>query len=241
MLPFMAKKPLLEERIPVPANRLRVIASLSKTLHHGLPVTHVDEVDCTLLNEVREKMNSTSPKDVHLTFLPFVIKAVSIALRKHPLLNSCFEEKKKCVIVKKFFNIGVAVDTPVGLVVPVVPSADTKSVVQIASLLHELIEFAREGCISPEKCSGSTFTVTNIGAFGGLMATPLMNYPESGILGMYRVREKPVVREGKVFVRKVMLISLTSDHRVCDGAEAARFVSDVVKLLEEPGVLLDGV
>ena len=181
-------------------------------------------------------------KGIKLTFLPFVVKAVVAALREHPYLNASLDEEASEVLLKKFYHIGIAMDIGEGLLVPVIRNADKKSILQIAKGLASLSEGAKNRSLDLNDLKGSTFTITNVGSIGGQYATPVVNYPECAILAMGRIFEKPLVEKGfmshKILVRKVMPLSLTFDHRILDGAEAARFTNDVIRRLEDPDLLL---
>ena len=195
-------------------------------------VTHTDEADVTELAAVREKeKKSAEKKGVKLTYLPYIIKALIESLKKHPLLNAELDRANEDIIVKKYFNIGVAVDTGEGLVVPVVKGADKKDLFAIAKEIEELAVKARDKKLDLMDMKGGTITITNIGPLGGLYFTPILNSPEVAILGLGKMMDKPVVRDGKIVVRKILPISLTFDHRVVDGAEAARFVTDFIGFL----------
>jgi pyruvate dehydrogenase E2 component (dihydrolipoamide acetyltransferase) len=170
--------------------------------------------------------------------LPFIVKAVVAALKKHPTLNSTVDEAGNAVVYRRYYNVGIATATEAGLVVPVVKAADTKSVLDIALDIERLAADARAGKSRIEDLQGSTFTVTSLGAQGGLMATPIINYPEVAILGVHRIKERPVVKNGQIVIGDVMLLSLSFDHRVVDGHVGAAFAYDVIGYLEEPDRLL---
>jgi pyruvate dehydrogenase E2 component (dihydrolipoamide acetyltransferase) len=174
---------------------------------------------------------------VKLTFLPFVVKAVVAALQAHPKLNAALDEAAGEIVIKKHWDIGIAAATDQGLLVPVIRDADGRSLLDLAREIERLAADAKAGKARPEDQGGSTFTVTSLGALGGLFATPVINYPEVGILGIHRIRPTPLAKDGQVMVRDVMHVSLTSDHRVVDGHVAAAFTAEVVRLLEEPSLL----
>jgi pyruvate dehydrogenase E2 component (dihydrolipoamide acetyltransferase) len=216
----------------------RLIAERMAEAHRMIPpVTHVEECDVTELDATRRLANERNPEGARLTFLPFIVKAVVAGLKDHPALNAELDEHAQEVVYHDHFDIGVAVDTPNGLVVPVVRDADSKRLVQIAQDIHRLAKAAREGTIDAADLKGGTFTVTSPGPFGGLMATPIVMSPQTGILGVHRAIDRPAVRDGQIVIRKMMNLSITFDHRVLDGMTAARFVLDVVRLLEHPAVL----
>ena len=216
----------------------RTIAERMQHAHQIVPpVTHVEECDVTQLDATRKLANERNPDGQRLTYLPFIVKAVVAALKDHPALNASLDEEASEIVFHGDYNIGVAVDTPAGLVVPVVKHADQKRLRDIAADIDRLAAAARNGTISSEDLRGGTFTVTSPGPFGGLMATPIVIHPQSGILGVHRATDRPVVRDGQIVVRKMMNLSITFDHRILDGMTAAKFALEVVELLENPAVL----
>jgi pyruvate dehydrogenase E2 component (dihydrolipoamide acetyltransferase) len=228
----------LEERIPFRGIRRTIADNLLRSLQHTAQVSTFDDADLTVLAAVREQVNRTMPEGVKVSYLAFTVKAVVAALRNHPMLNASVDDEKQEVILKKYFNIGIAIDTPRGLMVASVKDADKKSIVQLSKEIKELVTMANEGRIGVEQLRGSTFTVTNIGAIGGLWSTPIINYPESAILQMQQLRDMPRVVNGVITIRKVMNLCLTIDHRIIDGAEGQRFLNDVKRYLEDPQRLL---
>lgn len=208
-------------------------------------VTHTDMADVTKLFKLREKEKVKAEKDgIKLTFLPFFIKAVIAGLKKHPYLNASLDEQGGEIILKKYFNIGIAVDTEGGLFVPVIKGADKKSILDIAKEIAILAQKARDRKLNAMDMKGGSFTITNIGsAGGGWFATPVINHPEAAILGTGMIQDMPVAQvsksgTAKVVVRKMLPLSLSFDHRILDGAEAARFVMTVKEHLEDPGLML---
>ena len=199
-------------------------------------VAHMDEIDVTELEELRKKENKK--REAHLTLLSFVVRAIVAALKEFPSFNASLCPIKEEIIYKKFYNIGIAVDSGNGLIVPVIKGADKKSIVAISENISELAEKARHQKIEVEDLLGSTFTITNVGPLGGTAMIPTINYPEVAIFGMGRVQEKPVVKDGKICIRKMLPITLAFDHRVADGADAARFANKIVGLLSSPSRLL---
>jgi pyruvate dehydrogenase E2 component (dihydrolipoamide acetyltransferase) len=192
----------------------------------------------TELWELREReKRSLLERGIHLTFLPFFIKAVIHALAEHPMLNASVDEEQETIIVKKYYAIGVAVDTPEGLMVPVIRNAVTKTILDLAAEIEQLSRRARDRKIKLEEMKGGTFTITNYGHFGGTFATPIINYPEVAILGTGKISEKPWVKGGTIVIRKILPLSLTFDHRVTDGVDSARFLSKVITYLEDPALL----
>ncbi len=228
-----------EERIPLHGIRRIIAEKMVKSRRTAAHVTHVDEVDMTELVALRQKMKSEAEESgVKLTYLPFIIKAVVKALKDHPYLNSALDDEKSEIVLKKFYNIGIAAAAPDGLVVPIVKDANHKSVMQVAKEIETLSEKARTGKLELSELQGGTFTITNIGPFGGVLSTPIINYPEVAIMGIHKITPRAVVREGQVTTREMTYLSLSFDHRVLDGAEAALFTNDVIKYLQNPQLLL---
>ncbi|MGH2748804.1 MAG: dihydrolipoamide acetyltransferase family protein [Actinomycetota bacterium] len=216
----------------------RTIAERMSEAHRAIPpVTHVEECDVTELDATRRIANERATDGVRLTFLPFIVKAVVAGLKRYPAMNASLDEDAGEIVYHDSYNVGVAVDTPAGLTVPVVHDADKKKLKEIAAEIERLAVAARDSHLRTEDLRGGTFTVTSPGPFGGLMATPIVFHPQVGILGVHRATDRPVVRDGQIVVRKIMNLSITFDHRVLDGMTAARFCIDVVNLLEHPAVL----
>ncbi|HXX58559.1 MAG TPA: dihydrolipoamide acetyltransferase family protein [Thermodesulfovibrionales bacterium] len=226
------------ERIPLRGIRRTIAKNLIISQRTTAFVTGMDEADITDLWDLREReKRSLREKGVHLTFLPFFMKAVIHALAEHPMLNASVDEEREEIIVKKYYTIGVAVDTPDGLMVPVVKDAVKKTILELALEIQELSEKARERKIKLEEMKGNTFTITNYGHFGGTFATPIINYPDVAILGTGKISEKPWVRNGEIVIRKILPLSLTFDHRVTDGVDASKFLTKVIGYLEDPALL----
>lgn len=224
------------DRVPLKGIRKVTARHMIEAQTASAQVTTMEAADVTELVALRERVKESSLKEkgVKMTYLPFIIKAVVAALKKHPYLNSEVNEETQEILLKKYYNIGIAVATDEGLMVPVIKAADQKDVYALAKELVELSEQARSRSIDLADLKGGTFTITNYGVFGGTFATPIANHPEVAILGIGRISDEPVVRGGEIVVRKIMYLSLTFDHRVLDGAEAARFLNDLVQLLEDP-------
>ena len=228
-----------EQAIPLRGIRRTIAERMVKSRDTAAHVTHVDEADVTELVLIREALKGSAEKrGVKLTYLPLIVKALIPALKEFPYLNSSLDEQSGNIILKGYYNFGIAVDTEQGLVVSVVKDADTKDIFTLAGEIEKLAEKARAGQLSLEEVHGSTFTITNVGAIGGLFATPIINLPDVAILGVYKIVKRPVFREGKVDVRDMMYISLTFDHRVVDGAYAARFTTRVIETIQDPKKLL---
>ena len=202
-------------------------------------VTQHDQADITALEALRRRHQGLGQAwGGDLTLTVFLVKAAALVLQAHPRFNASLDHRTGELVKKRYYHIGVAVDTERGLMVPVLRDADRKRVRELAAELPQLVARTREGKASLEDLRGGTFTVTNTGALGGTGATPIINYPEVAILGVGRAREMPVVRDGQIAVRLILPLSLAFDHRVIDGMEAARFSSDLVRLLEDPERLL---
>lgn len=225
-----------EERIPLRGLRRRIAENMARSKRTAAHFTFVEQVDVTELRRVKERMAGAA-EGVKLTYLPLIVKAVVAALRKHPTLNAALDEERGELVLKRRYDIGIAAATDAGLLVPVVRDADRRSILDLAREIDRLSAAAKAGQSRPEDMGRSTFTVTSLGALGGLFATPVLNYPEVGILGVHRIRPAPVVRDGQVVVRDVMHLSVTSDHRVVDGAAAAAFAYEVIRYLEAPDTL----
>jgi pyruvate dehydrogenase E2 component (dihydrolipoamide acetyltransferase) len=226
-------------RVPMSPIRKAIAKKMVESKHTAPHVTVTEEVDVTELVALRQKEKGRMKEQgVKLTYLPFFIKAAIIGLKKHPYLNASLDDEKEEIVLKGAYDIGIATDTEAGLVVPVIRGADGKSIVQLASVLEELSSKARERKLGGAEMSGSTFSITSVGSIAGQAFTPVINHPEVAILGIGRVVEKPGVVDGVVVPRKYVMLSLSFDHRVVDGAEASRFLRDVMRCLEDPELLL---
>ncbi|MEM3804244.1 MAG: dihydrolipoamide acetyltransferase family protein [Conexivisphaerales archaeon] len=226
-----------EELIPLRWVRRMIAEHMVKARESTVPVTHVDEVDVTELVSLREAFKGSAEKrGVKLTYLPFIIKALIPALKEFPFMNASVDEEN--IVLKKYYNIGIATDTEQGLVVPVIKDADRKDIYQLAAEIEELSAKARAGKLALDEVKGGTFSITNVGSIGGLFATPVINYPEVAILGLHKIAKRPAVRNGMVEIRDMTYLSLTFDHRIIDGAYAARFLARVIDILQDSKKLL---
>ncbi|MDV3278513.1 MAG: 2-oxo acid dehydrogenase subunit E2 [Nitrososphaerales archaeon] len=231
---LVASQPGKEELVPLRGIRKTIADRLLKSQQTTAQVTHVDEADATELVLLREELKPMAEKrGVKLTYLPLLIKALIPALKEFPYVNSAMDEQAGNIVLKKYYNIGIATDTEQGLVVPVVKDADSKDVFALAVEIDRLAARARSGQLTLEEVRGSTFTVTNVGAIGGLFATPIINMPEAAILGTHKITKRAVVRDGKIEARDTMFLSLTFDHRILDGAYAARFTSRLIDAIQD--------
>jgi len=228
----------LEERLLFAGLRRKIAQKMSQSKGTAAHFTFVEECNVSDLRGLRDRLRGpAAAAGVKLSFLPFVVKAVVASLKKHPMLNSTLDEVKSEIVLRKYYNIGIATATPAGLVVPVIKGADRKGLLDIARDLDRLANDARAGTAKLEDLHGSTFTITSLGAQGGLFATPIINFPEVAILGVHKMKQKPVVRDGQIVIGDVMLLSLSFDHRIVDGHVGAAFAYEVIGYLERPETL----
>jgi pyruvate dehydrogenase E2 component (dihydrolipoamide acetyltransferase) len=220
--------------------RKLIAANMVRSMQTIPQLTNFDDADITELERIRKaSLDDYAKNGVKLTMMPFVIKAVAQALRLHPIMNSSLDIENDQIVYKDYVNIGIAVDTDRGLVVPVLRDVDRMPIPAVAQALQDIAERGRTNKFTLDDQSGGTFTISNLGAIGGTYSTPIINPPEVGILLTGRSRKMPVVVEGdKVEVRLLMPLSITYDHRIVDGAAAARFLNDVKNYLQVPGRLL---
>ena len=228
------------ERVPISHLRKMIANAMRASKHNAAHVTHVDEADVTDLvaHYRRAKPVIEERTGVRFTLLPFFIKALVATLQKYPIFNASVDEEQQEILFKKYYNIGVAVDTPEGLIVPVIRDADRKDMVELAAEVADKAERARSRQLTLDEIRGGSCTLTNIGPLGGVFATPIINQPELAIVGLHAIKERPEVVNGEIAIRKMMYLSISFDHRYIDGAEAARFMSDMVRLVSEPMVLM---
>lgn len=228
-----------EERIPFKGIRKVIASAMSKSVYTAPHVTLMDEVDVTKLVELRTKSKPIAEKKgVKLTYLPFIVKALVAACREYPILNATLDEENQEIVLRKYYNIGIATDTDNGLLVPVIENADRKNIWMIANEIRDLATRGREGKLAPHEMKGSTISITNIGSAGGMFFTPVINFPEVAILGTGRITEKAVVRDGQIVAAPVMALSLSFDHRLIDGATAQNFLNYIKQLLADPELLV---
>ncbi|AVQ98905.1 branched-chain alpha-keto acid dehydrogenase subunit E2 [Oceanobacillus iheyensis] len=202
-------------------------------------VTLMDEVDVTELVAHRKKFKAVAAEqEIKLTYLPYVAKALVSASKKFPILNSYIDENTNEIVQKHYYNIGIAADTEKGLLVPVVKNADRKSIFAISQEINELGAKARNGKLAPDEMKGASNTISNIGSAGGQWFTPVLNYPEAIILGIGRIAEKPVVKDGEIVVAPVLALSLSFDHRIVDGATAQLALNQIKRLLSDPQLIM---
>jgi pyruvate dehydrogenase E2 component (dihydrolipoamide acetyltransferase) len=224
-----------DERVPLRGVRRKIFEGMARSKHTAAHFTFVEECDVGALKALRARLRPAAEREgVKLTFLPFIVKAVVAALKKHPSLNSAFDEGTQEIVVRRYYDIGIASATEAGLIVPVVRGADRRSILDVAREIARLGEATKAGKVAPGDLGGSTFTITSLGAQGGLFATPILNFPEVGILGVHQIKQKPVVRDGQIVVGEVMLVSLSFDHRIIDGHVGAAFAYEIIGYLEDP-------
>ncbi|MCH7807806.1 MAG: 2-oxo acid dehydrogenase subunit E2 [Planctomycetes bacterium] len=221
-------------RVPLSQIRKTIASRMSLSAFTAVHVTHGDDVDVTELDRMRRTINEATGGEPRLTVMTFLIRAVATMLRQYPIFNSSLDEEKGQIVYKDYIHMGIAVDSQRGLVVPVIRNADRLSIREIANQLRSIAHSIRANQFSIEDLRGGTFTITNVGALGGTFSTPIINFPEVAILGLARSRLVPVVREGKLEEKLVLPLSLSFDHRVTDGANAARFTTSIKEYLETP-------
>jgi pyruvate dehydrogenase E2 component (dihydrolipoamide acetyltransferase) len=225
----------IEERVKIRGVRKRVLEAMVTSVRTIPHVTHVDEVETTRLVRLRDNLVKHRGEEIpRLSFLPFFLKAVALTLKDFPALNASVDEEKEEIVYKRYYHIGMATATPDGLIVPVVRNADRLNILQLSSEIERLAEATRTRKVPLEDLRGATFSVTNYGSIGGLFGTPIIHHPETAILGIGKFFEKLVLIDGEPKVRQFGYLSLSFDHRVADGADAAKFVNSLKRYIEEP-------
>lgn len=225
-------EPLSQIRKTIAKNMLR---SKQNTAHMAL----MDEVEVSTLMQARSRLNEALKTDgVKLSYLPFIIKALALALKHHPVLNAELDMENERIIYKNYVNMGIAMDTEDGLVVPVIHDADKKSLGELASELKALTEKARDRKLTLDDLKDGSFSITSYGSIGGYFAVPVIAYPQVAIFGIGRITQKPVIKDNQIVIGNVMPISMSVDHRIVDGAEVSRFVNEVLAYLNEPLLLI---
>jgi pyruvate dehydrogenase E2 component (dihydrolipoamide acetyltransferase) len=228
------------DREPMKGIRRSTAKKMVESSQHAAMVTMMDDADVTELVAIREKLKvmAKEERNVHLTYMPFIIKAVVWALKANRYLNASYDNETEEIVVKKYYNIGMAVAIEEGLLVPVIKAADQKELMDLAAEIGDIIAKAKERKVDLADLKGGTFTITNYGTMAGTYGTPIINYPESAILGVGRIRDMPWVHDGKIEVRKIMPLSITWDHRIMDGAQVAKFMGELIRSLEDPDIIL---
>ncbi len=228
-----------ETREKMSGIRKAIAKAMVNSKHTAPHVTLLDEVDVTELVAHRKKFKDiAAEKDIKLTYLPYVVKALVSTLREFPAFNSSLDDATQEIVQKHYYNIGIAADTDRGLLVPVIKHADRKSIFAISDEINSLAVKARDGKLSPAEMKGASCSITNIGSAGGQWFTPIINHPEVAILGIGRIAEKPVVKNGEIVAAPMLALSLVFDHRMIDGATAQHALNHLKRLLANPELLL---
>jgi pyruvate dehydrogenase E2 component (dihydrolipoamide acetyltransferase) len=228
----------MEERVPLKGIRKAIAQKMVQSKQTAPHVTHMDEVDVSALVDHRKKFKPmAAEQDIKLTYLPYVVKALTSAIRKFPVLNASIDDEASEIVYKHYFNIGIAADTEQGLVVPVVKETDRKPIFTLADEINELATKARDGKLSSAEMSGGSATISNLGSAKGAFFTPVINHPEVAILGIGRIEEKAVVRDGEIVAAPMLALSLSYDHRLIDGMTAQHALNHIKRLLNEPELI----
>ncbi len=227
-----------DKRLPFVGMRRRIAERMHESKTTAAHFTFVEECDATRLIQLRDKLKpAAQARGIELTYMPFILKAVCAALKKNPMLNSSLDVEKNELVLHGRCNLGIAAATEQGLVVPVVHDAQALNLFELAAEVNRLGKAARDNKLTVADMSGSTFTVTSLGKQAGLFAVPIVNFPNVGILGIHRIKERPIVQNGQIAIGQVMLLSLSLDHRIVDGHVGAAFAYDVIAHLEEPALM----
>jgi pyruvate dehydrogenase E2 component (dihydrolipoamide acetyltransferase) len=230
-----------EERVPFRGLRRKIAEAMTRSKFTATHFTYVDDIDVTELVKIRgEAKKAFADKGINITYLPFVMKAIVAAMREFPMMNSSLDEVTNELVIKKYYNFGIATDTDNGLIVPVVKDVDRKSVGELAKDIQDLAARTRDGKVTVDDLTGGTFTITNAGNIGGLFATPVINFPEVAIMGVHAIKDAAIVKDGQIVAGKKMYLSVSIDHRLVDGATGARWMNVVKDHLEQPYRLLLG-
>ena len=227
-----------ETRENMSTRRKRIAENLLQSQHSTAHLTTFNEIDMSAVNALRERMRERVEKDhaVKLTFMPFFVKAACIALEAYPVVNA--QVDGDAIIYKHYVNMGIAVASEAGLVVPNIKDAHAKGIIQIGREISEVAKRARDGKLTMDDLTGGSFTITNGGVFGSLVSTPIINYPQVGILGLHKTQDRPVAIDGKVEIRPMMYVALSYDHRIVEGQHAVLFLVKVKELIEDPAAML---
>ncbi|HEX2870361.1 MAG TPA: dihydrolipoamide acetyltransferase family protein [Polyangiaceae bacterium] len=228
-----------DERVPVRGMRKRIWENMARSKHTAAHFHYIDEVNCGELIALRDRFKPHAERSsVKLTFLPFLVKAVVAALKRHPRLNSVVDEGAMEHVIRHNYDIGIAISTDAGLMVCALRDADRLSIVEIAKEIERLGGAAKAGKVQKEDLGGTSFTISSLGKLGGLMAPPIINYPEVGIMGVHAMKRKPVVKGDQIVIGDVMNLSFSFDHRIIDGDVGAGFAQEIIGYLEQPDRLL---
>ncbi len=227
------------DRVPFRGIRRKTAEAMARSKYTAPHFSLIEEVDCTDMVAARKKAKAVGERhNIKVTFMPYIMKATAIALQEYPQLNAELDVEANEILVKKYVNLGIAVDTPNGLVVPVVKDVHLKGILQISAELSDIAARARTGKLAPDDFKDSTFTLSNAGNIGGVFATPIINFPEVAIMGIHTMRKMPRCVGEDIVARDVMMLSISIDHRLVDGADGARFMGRVRELLEDPDLML---
>ena len=227
-----------EERISIKGTRKTIAERLSKSSHRVVQAWIMEEIDMNRVSELKNKLKDHGNKEIKLTYMPFIIKAVIESLKTNPKINASLDEETNDIVIKRDFNIGIATDTELGLVVPVIQKAQEKNIFELSKKINELVSLAKNNQLKIEDLQGGTFTVTNIGSIGGISSIPIVNHPEVAILAVNKIMKKVVLWENEIIARDRVYLSLSFDHRVLDGADIARFLNSVKNYLQDPDRLI---
>jgi len=225
------------QRIPFTGVRRKIAEALDRSVKTAVHFTVMNTADVTQLDRIRKQQCAATGEKI--SFLPFIVQAVCRALRKYPNMNANVDDAANEILVKGVINMGIAVDTDAGLMVAVIPNADQLPIVPLSREIASVAEQCRSRTVPLERLRGGTFTISNVGSYGGSFATPIINYPEVGILGVGRAQEAVMARNGGIFIGKEMPLSVSCDHRVIDGVYGAMLLTEIVQLLENPEILLE--
>ena len=248
--PLASAKPVARElpssagdkRVPFVGMRRRIAERMQQAKNTAAHFTFIEECNAERLMALRDRLKpEAAARSVELTYMPFIVKAVCAALKKNPQLNSSLDVESNDIVLHGRCNIGIAAATDQGLVVPVIHGADELSLFELAAEIGRLGNAARDGKLAVSDLTGSTFTITSLGKQAGLLAVPILNLPNVGIMGVHRIKERPVVSDGQIVIGQVMVLSLSLDHRIVDGHVGAAFAYDVIAYLEEPALMFMGV
>jgi 2-oxoglutarate dehydrogenase E2 component (dihydrolipoamide succinyltransferase) len=227
-----------ETRENMTTRRKKIAENLLQSQHATAQLTTFNEIDMSAINSLRDRMREKIEKEhgVKLTFMPFFVKAACMALDTFPVINAQVDGES--IVYRHYVNMGIAVASEKGLVVPNIKDAHTKGIIQVGKEISEVAKRARDSKLTMEDLTGGTFTITNGGVFGSLVSTPILNYPQSGILGLHKTQDRPVVVDGQIVIRPMMYVALTYDHRIVEGQQAVLFLVRIKELIEDPAAML---
>jgi 2-oxoglutarate dehydrogenase E2 component (dihydrolipoamide succinyltransferase) len=227
-----------ETRENMTTRRKKIAENLLQSQHATAQLTTFNEIDMSAINSLRDRMREKIEKEhgVKLTFMPFFVKAACMALDTFPVINAQVDGES--IVYRHYVNMGIAVASEKGLVVPSIKDAHTKGIIQVGKEISEVAKRARDSKLTMEDLTGGTFTITNGGVFGSLVSTPILNYPQSGILGLHKTQDRPVVVDGQIVIRPMMYVALTYDHRIVEGQQAVSFLVRIKELIEDPAAML---